>query len=237
MDHHRFEMFDYVTKLELVSLQKNFEISNIPFRNLQTLALYFFKTGCAEIITNFVSLNPDLVNLVLVNCTSMFPTDKQITQWLDKIEKLEMYRSGTIKLEDIVLNAPKLCSLVYGPAPGKKSYGDFFPLFTLADALAKDKVSPRLKKIYFDLWDVRHQYRRIWAVTIAKDKMRNYFQKKEINRIAVGIVPTCRECTVQASGVVIELEPLLRAWTRYKNKKRLEHEWKQENLESGGCVN
>lgn len=147
---HPVETFDPITRLELA--RGDYPASSKPLlRNLQTLVLFSCDYKYAEMLTHFVSLNPNLVNLALVECRDFSPSTSQLCKWLANIKRFEWYTTKDLKLQNVITSAPKLHTLTFQFKYDSGEDNSYFPMQWLVNTLLCGEASPDLKRIYVDL--------------------------------------------------------------------------------------
>lgn len=198
-----FEIFDQVTHLEIEDDRVTGPVTP-AFRNLETLAFLRFDPLHLKDVAHFVSLNPNLVNLIFVDCCLVGEHGTQLSELFGKIERLEChFFLGGLRLKDIIAHAPKLCSLIYEINGSEEKLID---LPWLLRALVANTVSPNLKKIY----SYANIYSKTWSmVDWVRNKLQKYFPEEQLKRIVVGVVPQEFLHEVHSNCAIIDLEYLL----------------------------
>lgn len=117
-----FTSFDSITHFEAIrdpfsSTDPNTSILKFPvMQSLKTLVLNNFpQDQVVAMLEHFVDSSPDLVNLVLRECTDWDLTDKELLH-LASFEHLELYQESnpaTLTFKMVIENAPKLRRFIY----------------------------------------------------------------------------------------------------------------------------
>lgn len=226
--NHTVGMFDQITKLEL-KYNTYSATKRPPLRNLDTLVLDSFYSNCAEMLTHFVSLNRNLVNLALVECKNFSPSTDLLCECLAKIKRFECYFSDTLQFPDVIANAPKLCSLTYQSSLYSGMRDVTFPMLWLVSALVEGKVSPDLERIYIDLPDYRNAHDSSLTSWV-RSALKNRFRKRQVNQIVGGVLTDPVYNIMDHECTVVDVKLFLHYWASRKKAKTTKRKKKQNRV-------
>lgn len=146
-----FGTFCLITHLELISSKALEGYKDIKFYGLQTLALHDFGSSFIPTLEHFVSCNPYLVNLVVFG--DSFSGDfSRLSKIFSCIRRFEVYRTTSVRLEDILRFSPSLRTLNYRVSRSKDfsrdSNADLLGMKRVVATILQNNLSPDLEWIH-----------------------------------------------------------------------------------------